>query len=152
MKRPLFAWLLAGLLSASSSSCIFVHVRGDLHHQFMDGDEGFPGLMDELGSCLVDPTYELDLDGSIWGMEATWTIAFAEGSDGAKAFHVAREAVLARITRQGGKVFEQRDKGPHAWECEFVDDDGRGEASVELVLGAEPGAQRPHQLEVSWEE
>lgn len=152
MKPSLTAWALAGLLSASSSSCIFVHVRGDLHHEFMDGDEGFPGLMGELGTCLVDSVYELDLDGSVWGMEASWTIAFAEGSDGAQAFHVAREAVLARIARQGGEVLKQKDTGPHAWECEFEGDDGKGEASVELVLGAEPGAKRPHQLEVSWEE
>jgi len=152
MKTSLATMALAGFLSASSSSCVFVHVRGDLHHEFMDGEEGFPGLMGELEACLVDPGYELDLDGSVWGMEATWTIAFAEGSDGAKAFHAAREAVEARITREGGKIFEQKETGPHAWECEFEGDDGKGEAAVKLVLGAEPGAKRPHQLEVSWEE
>ena len=152
MNPSLTAWALAGLLSVSSSSCVFVHVRGNLHEEFMDGDEGFPGLMGELDTCLVEPRYELDIDGTVWNLEATWTIAFADGSDGPRAFHAAQQAVLARIAREGGQVVSQKDTGPHSWECEFELEDEEGEASVELSMGAEPGSHRPHQLEVTWEQ
>ena len=152
MKNSLTAWALAGLLSATSSGCIFVHVSGDLHDEFMDSDEGFPELMPELEACLKEPVYELDIDGSLWHQEASWTIAFAEGSDGGTAFHKAREAVLARIAREGGHVVSEETEGPHAWSCTFRIDDEPGEASVELCENSNPGSHRPHELEVTWEE
>lgn len=151
MKRFL-SWILAAPLLMGSSSCIFVHVRGDLHDELLDGDEGFPGLLPRLDACLVDPVHELDISGTAWNLEATWTISFAEGSDGGKAFHEARSAVLERIAREGGRVVEETSTGPHAWECEFEQDGERGEASVTLVEQADPGAHRPHELEVTWEQ
>jgi hypothetical protein len=152
MKHPLAIWALAGLVSVTSSSCIFVHVRGDLHDEFIDGDEGFPGLRSELEASLVEPVYELDIDGNLWRTEASWSIAFAEGSDGGSAFHKTREAVLARVAREGGRVVAESNDGPHAWSCEFRIDDEPGEASVELIENSNPGSHRPHELEVTWEE
>lgn len=154
MKNSLATWALLGLLSSTSSGCIFVHVSGDLHDEFMDSDDGFPELVPQLEACLKEPVYELDIDGSLWGTEAAWTIAFAEGSDGGTAFHKAREAVLARIAREGGTVTSESSDGPHAWSCEFTleDDDEQGEASVELVENSNKGSHRPHELEVTWEE
>jgi len=152
MKNSLASWALLGLLSSSSSGCIFVHVQGDLHDDFMDGDEGFPELIPELEACLKEPVYELDIDGNPWHSEASWTIAFAEGSDGGAAFHKAREAVLARITREGGHVVSEESVGPHSWACEFRIDDEPGEATVALVENSNPGSYRPHELEVTWEQ
>jgi hypothetical protein len=60
--------------------------------------------------------------------------------------------VLARIEREGGTVTEQHDDGPHAWSCSFRLDDDPGEASVRLVENADEDDERPHQLEVVWEE
>lgn len=152
MKNSLATWALLALLFPASSSCIFVHVSGDLHDKFIDGDEGFPELRPELEACLKEPVYELDIDGSLWRTEASWTVAFAEGSEGGTAFHKAREAVLARIAREGGRVVSEDSTGPHAWSCKFQKNDEPGEASVKLCENTNPGSHRPHALEVTWEE
>jgi hypothetical protein len=153
MKSPP-SWVLGTLLLLASPSCVFVHVSGDLE-RFLDEDDesGFRELSQALGDCLADPDYDLDLVINPWRTEAEWTVRYASaGSDGHAAFHKAREAVLARIEREGGTVTEQRDDGPHAWSCEFRVDDDPGEASVRLVENADEDEERPHQLEVVWEE
>lgn len=152
MKTSLATWALLALLVPASSGCIFVHVSGDLHDEFIDGEDGFPELRPELEACLKEPVYELDIDGSLWRTEASWTVAFAEGSDGGTAFHKAREAVLARIAREGGRVVSEEAAGPHSWSCKFRKNDEPGEASVELSENSNPGSHRPHELEVTWEE
>jgi hypothetical protein len=75
-----------------------------------------------------------------------------DGSDGHTAFRRAKQAVLARIERQGGTITEQHEDGPHAWSCSFRVDGEPGEASVRLAENASEDEERPHQLEVSWEE
>lgn len=154
MKSPL-PWVLGTLLFLVSPSCVFVRVTGDLEELFEDGDHesGFRELSQALAGCLADPDYDLDLVVSPWHTEAEWTVRYASaGSDGHAAFHKAREAVLARIEREGGHVTEQRDDGPHAWSCTFQMDEDPGEASVRLVENADEDDERPHQLEVVWEE
>lgn len=152
MKNSLVTLALAALLVPATPGCIFVHVRGDLHDEFIDGDDGFPELRPQLEACLKEPVYELDIDGSLWHQEASWTVAFAEGSDGGTAFHKAREAVLARIAREGGQVVSEEAASPHAWSCKFRKNDEPGKASVELTENSNPGSYRPHELEVTWEE
>lgn len=154
MKNPL-ALALACLLALATSGCVFVHVRGDFDEFLGDGDDesGFLELSHALEGCLADPHYDLALVASPWRTEAEWTVRFAgAGSDGHAAFHKAREAVLARIQREGGAVTEQRDEGAHAWSCVFRMDGDPGEASVRLVENADEGEERPHRLEVVWEE
>jgi hypothetical protein len=156
MKNSL-SWLLTGLLLCGSTGCIYVRVTGDLDEEFWDEDEddtaGFRDLSRAVEGCLADPAYDLDLEASLWHTEAEWTVRFGdEGSDGHAAFHRTKEAVLARIEREGGTVTGQRDQGPHAWSCSFRVDGEAGEASVRLVENAREDDERPHQLEVSWEE
>jgi hypothetical protein len=155
MKKSL-SWLLAGFLLLGCPGCIYVRVTGDLDEEFW-GDEddqmGFHELDAALEGCLADPAYDLDLETNPWHTEAVWTVRYAgAGSDGPAAFHKAKEAVLKRIEREGGQLTEQRDDGPHAWSCSFRIDDEPGEASVELLENAGEDDERPHQLEVSWEE
>src|SRR5687768_9579724 len=107
--------LLAALLLGPG--CVYVRVTGDLDEEFWDGDEGDTAGFDELHAaldgCLVDPHYDLDLVASPWKTEAEWTVRYTEaGSDGHAGFHAAREAVLARIAREGGRVVRERDAGP----------------------------------------
>ena len=146
---------LASLLSLATSGCVFVRVTGDFDEVFGDGDDesGFCELSRALEGCLSDPEYDLDLVANPWRTEAEWTVRYASaGSDGHAAFHKAREAVLARIEREGGAVTEERDEGPHAWSCVFRVDGDPGEASVRLVENADQDEERPHRLEVVWEE
>ena len=149
------ALALASLLSLATSGCVFVRVTGDLDEILDDGgdESGFRELSRAMEGCLSDPEYDLDLVANPWRTEAEWTVHYASaGSDGHAAFRKAREAVLARIEREGGAVTEQRDEGPHAWSCTFRLDDEPGEASVRLVENADEGEARPHRLEVVWEE
>jgi len=154
MKRSL-SLALASLLSLATSGCVFVRVTGGLDELLDDGDDrsGFHELSEALADCLSDPEYALDLVANPWRTEAEWTVHYkSAGSDGHAAFRKAREAVLARIEREGGVVTEQHDEGPHAWSCAFEVDDEPGEASVRLVENADEGEERPHRLEVAWEE
>jgi hypothetical protein len=146
--------LLAALL-LTSPACIYVRVTGDLDEGFWGGDEGdsagFNELYSAVDGCLVDPHYDLDLVASPWKTEAEWTVRYTEaGSDGHAAFHRAREAVLARIAREGGAVTRETDEGPDHWTCAFVVDDEPGEASVRRVTEHDDGVH--HRLEVAWEE
>jgi hypothetical protein len=153
--KPFLSLILASLVSLASSGCVFVHVRGDVEELFDDEDDesGFQELSRALEGCLSDPDYDLEMVINPWHTEAEWTVRYASaGSDGHAAFHKAREAVLARIEREGGTVTEQHDDGPHAWSCSFRLDDDPGEASVRLVENADEDDERPHQLEVVWEE
>ena len=154
--KPLLSWLLATLLLLPSPACIFVHVTGEPGDFLDDDDEdeaGFRELSRALEGCLADPDYDLDLVVSPWRTEATWTVRYArEGSDGHEAFHRAREAVMARIEREGGRVTEEHEDGPNVWSCSFRKDGDPGEASVRLVENAHEDEERPHQLEVDWEE
>jgi hypothetical protein len=146
---------LASLLSLATCGCAFVRVTGDFDEVFGDGDDesGFRELSRALEGCLADPEYDLDLVANPWRKEAEWTVRYASaGSDGHAAFHKAREAVLARIEREGGAVTEERDEGPHAWSCVFRVDGDPGEASVRLAENADQDEERPHRLEVVWEE
>jgi hypothetical protein len=155
MKPPL-SCLLATLLLLSSPGCIFVHVTGEPGDFLDDDDEdeaGFRELSAALEGCLTDPDYDLDLVVSPWRTEATWTVRYcSEGSDGHAAFHRAREAVLARIEREGGRVTGQQEDGPMAWSCSFRKDGDPGEASVRLVENEDEDDERPNLLEVDWEE
>jgi len=155
MKHSL-AVVLASLLSVASSGCVFVRVHGDLEDRiFDDGDDesGFQDLSGALEGCLADPDYDLELVATPWHAEADWTVRYArEGSNGPAAFHRVREAVLARIAREGGTVTEEREDGPHAWSCDFRVDGDDGEASVRLVENANEDEDRPHQIELVWEE
>ncbi|NOT28863.1 MAG: hypothetical protein HOP15_00280 [Planctomycetes bacterium] len=155
MKNSL-SWLLAGWLLFGSTGCIYVRVTGDLDEGFWRDDEGGAGfheLKAAVGTCLADPEYDLDLAANPWRSEAEWTVRYAsEGSDGHAAFHKAKEAVLARIEREGGTVTEQQDDGPHSWSCSFRLNGEPCEASVRLVENAGEDDERPHQLEVVWEE
>lgn len=156
MKNSL-SWLFTGFLLACSTGCIYVRVTGDLDEEFWgdgDGDtSGFQDLSQAVEGCLADPEYDLDLEASPWHTEAEWTVRYASaGSDGHAAFRKAKEAVLARIEREGGTLTEQHADGPHAWSCSFELDGEPGEAAVRLVENADEDDERPHQLEVSWEE
>lgn len=146
--------ILASLLCIAPSGCVFVRVTGDLDGLLDDEDDesGFQDLSHALEGCISDPDYDLDLVINPWRTEAEWTVRYASaGSDGPAAFHKAREAVLARIEREGGRVTEQHADGPHAWSCSFRVEDDPGEASVRLVENAREDEERPHQLEVVWE-
>lgn len=155
MKNTL-SWLLASFLVLTAPGCIYVRVTGDLDEDFWGDDDdmtGFHELSAALEGCLADPQYDLDLEANPWRKEANWTVRYARaGSDGPAAFHRAKEAVLARIAREGGSLTEQHEEGPHAWSCSFRIDDEPGEASVALVEDAREDDARPHQLEVTWEE
>lgn len=155
MKNTL-SWLLASFLVLSAPGCIYVRVTGDLDEEFWDDEDdelGFHELNAALEECLVDPEYDLDLEANPWRQEANWTVRYASnGSDGHAAFHKAKEAVLKRIEREGGRLTAQHDDGPHAWSCAFRIDDEPGEASVALVEDAGEDDERPHRLEVSWEQ
>jgi len=153
--KSLLSWILGSLLCLAAPGCVFVRVTGGLDHVLDDEDDesGFRDLSQALEGCLSDPDYDLQLVLNPWRTEAEWTVRFATaGSDGYAAFHKAREAVLARIEREGGAVTEQHDDGPHAWSCAFRVDGDPGEASVRLVENAGEDEERPHQLEVVWEE
>lgn len=150
-----FSWLLAGLLLAASTGCIYVRVKGDLDEAWDDGDDdsGFHELSQAVDGCLVDPAYDLNLQASPWHTEAEWTVRYASaGSDGHAAFRKAREAVLARIEREGGTLTGEHRDGAHDWRCSFELDGEPGKASVRLVENASNDDERPHRLEVSWEE
>jgi hypothetical protein len=154
MKNQL-PWMLAGILAFGSSGCIFVHVKGDLGDELWDDEDGpeFRQLRRALNDCLVDPEYDLDVAANPWHSEFDWTVHYAsEGSDGHMAFRKAKEAVLQRIREEGGTLTEEENEGPHAWSCRFRLDDEPGEASVRLTENADEDDQRPHQLEVTWEE
>ena len=155
MKHAL-SLVLASLAALASSGCIFVRVTGDLDEGLFDDEDdesGYRELSQALADCLSDPDYDLELVINPWRTEAEWTVRYASaGSDGHAAFHKAREVVLARIEREGGTVTEQHDDGPNAWSCAFRVDDDPGEASVRLVENADEDDERPHQLEVAWEE
>jgi hypothetical protein len=155
MKR-LLSSILAALLAYTAPGCIYVRVTGDLDEELWDDGEdttGFQELSTALEGCLADPQYDLDLSASPWRSEAEWTVRYASaGSDGHAAFRKAREAVLQRIEREGGRVTEEHEDGPHDWTCSFRIDGEPGEASVRLVENAHSGDEHPHQLEVSWEE
>jgi hypothetical protein len=148
------AWILGTFLCVTSG-CVFVRVTGDLEHVFGDEDDesGFRELSQALDGCLADPDYDLDLVINPWRTEAEWTVRYASaGSDGHAAFRRAKDAVLARIAREGGTVTEQHEEGPHAWSCEFRVDGDPGEASVRLEENADVDDERPHRLAVVWEE
>ncbi len=156
MKNSL-SWLLAGWLLLGSSGCIYVRVTGDLGEELWDDEgedeAGFHDLRAAVEGCLVDPAFDLDMEANPWRCEAEWTVRYvADGSDGHAAFRRTREAVLARIEREGGTVTGQQDDGAHAWSCTFRLDDEPGEASVRLVEDAGEDDERPHQLEVVWEQ
>jgi hypothetical protein len=147
--------LLAGLLCLASTGCIYVRATGDLDELWDDDDDktGFHELHHALDDCLTDPEYDLDLEASPWHTEADWTVRYrSDGSDGHTAFRRAKQAVLARIEREGGTITEQHEEGPHAWSCSFRVDGEPGEAAVRLAENASDDEERPHQLEVSWEE
>lgn len=153
------SWLLTGVLLLATPGCIFVRVTGDLDEEFWgDGDEdddvvGCRELEAALDGCLADPKYELHLGVTPWRTEAEWTVHFASnGSDGHAAYHKVREAVLGRIAREGGVVTEQEEAGPSDWSCRFRLDGEPGEASVRLVESTGGDEERPHRLEVVWEE
>jgi hypothetical protein len=154
MKSPL-PWLLATLL-CSTPACIIVHVRGDLDEEFLgesDHAQGFRDLKQALEGCLTDPEYDLDLSATPWHTQAEWTVRYAgTGSDGHAAFTRAREAVLRRIEHQGGTLTGETHDGPHAWSCSFLLDGDEGEASVRLAENTGEDEDRPHRLEVVWEE
>jgi hypothetical protein len=146
--------LLTALFLLASTSCIFVHVSGDLEDDFWgeDEDAGFHDLAGAVEGCLADPAFVLDLEASPWRTDAEWTVRYAsEGSDGHAAYRNVKEAVLRRIEREGGTNLEQRDTGPHAWTCTFRLDGEPGEASVRLVENAGEDDERPHELVVVWE-
>jgi hypothetical protein len=152
MKHPL-ARLLLGLALLASPACIYVHVTSDLDEEILGDigeDAGFPELKASLGSCVANPHYDVDLTRSPWRRSATWTVRFEEaGSDPHAAFRKAREAVLARIQREGGTVTRQEDEGPHAWSCAFRISDEPGEASVRLEEEGDEGESSPELL-VRW--
>lgn len=156
MKNSLSRALIALVVLLLSAGCIYVRVKGDLDNGFWDDaddETGFHELSHALEGCLADPEYDLDIEANLWGTEADWTVRYASaGSDGHAAFCKAKEVVLARIEREGGTLTEQRDDGPHAWSCAFRLDGEPGEASVRLAENAREDDERPHQLEVSWEE
>jgi len=154
--KPL-PWLLAGFLLLGTPGCIYVHVSGDLDEEFWDDDDdhvGFQDLSAAVQDSLVDPRFDLNLDANPWHTEAAWTVRYGgAGSDGATAFHKAKEAVLGRIQREGGTLTTQSDDGPHAWSCSFrLEDDESGSARVRLIENADAGESRPHRLEVVWEQ
>ena len=153
--KNLASRVLAALLVFLSAGCIYVRVKGDLDGAGWDDDDdtGFHALSHALDDCLSEPQYDLDLEASPWRTEADWTVRYKEeGSDGHAAFRRAKEVVLARIEREGATITEQREEGPHAWSCSFRVDGEPGEASVRLVENARDDGDRPHQLEVRWEE
>lgn len=144
-------WFLAAALLVTPG-CIVVLVRGDLDEELLGDDEGFQELRQALEGCLVDPEYDLDLSASPWHSEAEWTVRYAgTDAEGHTAFAKAKEAVLQRIEREGGVLTEQSE-GPHEWSCTFEMDGEACEASVRLVENASEDPERPHQLEVVWEE
>jgi len=154
MKNSL-CWVLAGILAAGSTGCIYVHVKGDLEELWDDEDDdgGFAELSQAVGESLVDPQYDFDLQAGFWGTDAEWTIRYAgEASDGQPAFHRIKEAVLNRIQRKGGHVRDEQLEGPHAWSCEFRVDGDRYDASVRMVEKPGEDSERPHRIEVRWEE
>lgn len=136
--------------------CIIVHVRGDLDGEILgDGDNAsdFRELAQALEGCLVDPEYGLEISASPWHAQAQWRVRYAgTGVEGHAAFAKAKEAVLRRIEREGAVVTEQANEGPHAWSCSFELHDEEGEASVRLVENAHEDSDRPHLLEIAWEE
>ena len=152
-------WLLAAPLFLLAPGCIFVHVRGDLDELWDDLEDedddahDFRELKEALEGCLIDPAYDFDLTASPWHAEVEWTVRYAgTGAEGHAAFARAKEAVLRRIQREGAVVTAEANEGPHAWSCEFERDGDDGEASVRLVENANEEGERPHQLEVVWEE
>ena len=145
-------WGLAALLSLPLSGCIYVHATGDMDELWDDDDQDFGGLRSQLDSCLVDPSYDLSISGTLWRQQTAWTIAFVEaGSDPATAFRHAQEAVRHRVHREGGHITEESSEGPDAWECSFRIDDEPGEASVALGDDHEDACRTRH-LAVRWEE
>jgi hypothetical protein len=131
--------------------CVLVLVEGDLEDQIL-GEEGgfadFPELRRALDGCVVDPDYDLRVSATPWHQEVEWTVSFCDTSDGPAAFGKAREAVLARLEREGGTLTGEAEESPHVWSCTFRLDDEPGEASVRLV----EERQCPHRLLVVWEE
>src|SRR5262245_48349397 len=155
--KTFLSCLFSGLLLLGSSGCIYVRVTGDLDEGFWDDGEddrtAFHDLSQAVEGCLADPAYDLDLSASPWHMAAEWTVRYASaGSDGHAAFCKVKEALLARIEREGGTVTSQREDGPHDWSCSFRLEDESGSAAVHLVENAGKDAARPHQLEVAWKE
>lgn len=141
---------LAGILALGLTSCIYVRVRGDISEEMFDDDEGFFRLTHDLEEDLVDPAYDLDLDANIWTTEAVWTVKYASG-DTDQAFGSAKEAVLRRITDEGGEVTSSSEPAPHHWTCDFRIDGEPGEASVRR-LEDERDSMRPHRIEIRWKE
>jgi len=153
--RTPFLWLLPCLFLAVGSGCIYVQVEADdLWHELAEDDEaaGFQDLQAAVEGHLTDPASDLALVASPWHAKAEWNVRFAPGSDGAGAFHGAKEAVLRRMEREGATMTAQEDEGPHLWSCSFRIDGEPGEASVRLVEQAHEGEERPHELQVRWEQ
>ena len=144
------AALLAGALAVCLSGCIYVRVKGNLSESGLldEDDDDLLLLSRDLEDSLVDAEYALDLDANLWKTEAVWTVKYADGSAD-KAFQAAKEAVLRRINKEGGRVIRSHENGPLDWACEFELDDEPGKASV-LVLADEDGSARPHRLEIRW--
>lgn len=150
MKKSLH-WALVALSALVAPGCIYVHATGDMD-ELWDEDEGFGDLRSDLAGCLVDPCYDLSVNGTLWRQETEWTVSFVEaGSDPAAAFRRAQEAIRHRVHHEGGQITEESSKGTDVWECSFRIDGDPGEASVELTDASGDDACHPRQLEIRWE-
>ncbi len=141
--------ILVLLLATSLPSCFFIRVRGDLDEFAEHSGENDELLFLPNHLALAGAKYDLDLDATTWKTEAVWTVAYA-GADTEDVFARAQEAVLHRISREGGSV-TSTESFPGEWKCEFELDGEPGEASVR-VLDEQPDSARPHRLEIRWEE
>ncbi len=149
MKHKLpFQAFLCGLL-ASLSSCIFVHVRGDI-----PDDAWLSELVDENAPAgFQREGMSLELEAFLWSKEGSLETGFRCAPEDLDAyFQTVCANVEKEIQRRGCRVRDTAESGPHAKTFEYTGAEcGEVEVEVEITERSDD-PHYPYRLEIIWEE
>jgi len=132
------------------SSCIFVHVKGDLSEADWMDEVIHDNHAAPASFHHGEPDYELN--GFLWSLEGRLKMDFFCESDELDEY---AESVRARVRRKIGEegyaVVSERQIADREWEYEYTRDRDRGRVTMEIVE-RDGKSGYPYRLELRWTE